>query len=263
MRNECIDVRSFETITAKQLLADFSLLAHGKLKDLLPILMDVVHFLVDRLMGGGMETAAGRHVEGAGAGAIDFMDEIDQAHRLVFRGLENGGSGPVAKNHAGSSVRVVDDRRHNVSADHHDALVRTGGDELCSGLERIQEGRAGGRKIKSPRSLGTQLGLYKAGSGGKQHVGGDGSYNDGVQIARRHAALRQRFLCGLDGKVTGGNTFVDNVAFADANARGDPFIRRADHFLEVGVGEKTRRDGSTEGADLDCDRGSGAYRAGQ
>src|SRR5882762_3839253 len=248
MRNECIDVRSFETITAKQLLADFSLLAHGKLKDLLPILMDVVHFLVDRLMGRGMETAPGRHVQEASPGAIDFMDEIDQAHRLVFRGLENGGSGSVAKDHAGSSVRVVDDRRHNVSADHHDALVRTGGDELGSGLERIQEGRAGGGEIKSPDSFGTQLVLYKAGSGGKQHVRGDCSYNDGVQIAGGHAALRQRFLCGLDGKVTCGDTLLDNVAFADANARGDPFISRADHFLEVGVGEKTRRHVSTEGA---------------
>src|SRR3982074_1835867 len=101
MRNECIDVRSFETIAAKQLLAAFSLLAHGKLKDLLPILMDVVQFRVDRLMGGGMETAAGRHVEEASAGAIDFMDEIDQAHRLVFCGLENGGSGPRTKNTPG------------------------------------------------------------------------------------------------------------------------------------------------------------------
>src|SRR5258708_39508260 len=110
MRNECIDIRSFETITAKQLLADFGLLAHGKLKDLLPILMNVVHFLVDRLVGRGMETAPGRHVEEASAGAIDFMDEIDQAHRLVFRGLENAGSDPRSKDHPGMSVRLVTDR---------------------------------------------------------------------------------------------------------------------------------------------------------
>src|SRR5260370_12999254 len=119
MRNECIDIRSFETITAKQLLADFSLLAHGKLKDLLPILMNVVHFLVDRLVGRGMETAPGRHVEEASAGAIDFMDEIDQAHRLVFRGLENGGSGPAPQEHAPTSGGLAHNPKHNLTPPPH------------------------------------------------------------------------------------------------------------------------------------------------
>ncbi len=48
------------------------------------------------------------------------------------------------------------------------------------------------------------------------------------------------------------NTFVDNMAFADADAAHDPFVVGIDHFFQVGVGEKTWRNVGAKSADLNA-----------
>ena len=98
--------------------------------------------------------------------------------------------------------------------------------------------------------FGAQLVLHQAGRGGKKHVGSDGADDDGIDVGGSQAALGERFLGGFDREVAGGHAFFDDVALADADAGENPFIVGVDHFLEVGVGEKTGRHVGAKGADL-------------
>ncbi len=63
VRNEGIDVAAFQAVAGQNFLAKFGLLADGKLEHRLPVLMNVVHPLLHRLLGGGMKASAARHVE--------------------------------------------------------------------------------------------------------------------------------------------------------------------------------------------------------
>ena len=132
MGNEGIDVAAFQAVASEDFFAKLGLLADGELEHRLAVLMNVVHPLLDRFLGGGMKASAARHVERATARAIHLVDEIDQAFGIIFRGLQDDGAGSIAEDHAGGAVGVVDDRRHHVGSDHHDFLVHAGGNELRS-----------------------------------------------------------------------------------------------------------------------------------
>ena len=47
MRDEGVNVGTFEAIAFQQLQAGFGLLSHGELEDLLAVLMNVVHLFID------------------------------------------------------------------------------------------------------------------------------------------------------------------------------------------------------------------------
>ena len=68
------------------------------------------------------------------------------------------------------------------------------------------------------------------------------------------AALRQGFLGRFDGQIAGGDAFVHDMAFANADARHDPLVGGLDHFFQVGIGQQAGRDIGAEGADLGADR---------
>ncbi len=125
-----------------------------------------------------------------------------------------------------------------------------GGDELRSRLHCINESGAGGGEIESPNALGAELVLNQASSGGEEHVRRNRADNDGIDIAGSETALGECPLRGLDREIAGGYAFVDDVAFADADAGENPVIVGVDHFFEVGVGEKAGRHVGAEGADL-------------
>src|ERR1700691_536955 len=182
MGDEGVDVRSFEAVAFQQLQAGFGLFAHGELEDLLAVLMNVVHFLVDGFMRGGIEAASAGHLQEASAGAVDFVDEIDQSYGIVFGGFEDYGARSVAEDHAGCTVGVIDDRRHYVGADDQDSLMSAGRDELRSRLDGVDEGGTGGGDIESPNAVRAQLVLNQAGGRGEKHVGRDRAYDDGVDV---------------------------------------------------------------------------------
>src|SRR6266576_2899537 len=117
--------------------------------------MNIVHLLVDRFARGGVQASPTGHVERAGTGAVDFVEVVDQTNPVIVGGLENYGAGTVAKDHAGGSVGVVDDRRHHVRADDHDLLMHAGRNVLCASLQSEEESGTGGGEIESPGAFRT------------------------------------------------------------------------------------------------------------
>src|SRR5579871_1097592 len=175
MGNKRIDIGTFQAVALKQLLAKFSLFTNRELEDLLPVLMDIMHLLLHGINRGWIQAAAARHVEILASGAVDFMDEINEAHRLVVSRLENDGASPITEYHACRAVGEIDDRRHHVGADDHHPLMRSAGNELRPGLQRVDESRAGTREIKAPQSLGPKFVLHETCRRGKKHVGSNSS----------------------------------------------------------------------------------------
>ena len=68
----------------------FGHLADGELVDGLAVLVDEVLLVGDGLVRGGEEAAAGGHVEGDGAGAVDLVPEVDEADSRLLRRARAG-----------------------------------------------------------------------------------------------------------------------------------------------------------------------------
>src|SRR5258706_13085025 len=114
MRNEGVDIGALEAIALQQLQAGFGLLAYGEFEDLLAVLVYVGHFLIDGFTSSRIEAAASGHLQEASAGAIDFGDEVDQANRIIFGGLEKASTRSLPKKNAGCAISGARDRRHHV-----------------------------------------------------------------------------------------------------------------------------------------------------
>ena len=91
-------------VALEQVAADFVHLADGVLEDLLAVLLDVVHARFCTVsMRGGHAAAAGRHVRGVAAGAVDFVQEVDEAGAVVLR----TGSSSMAPAPSPNSTQVL------------------------------------------------------------------------------------------------------------------------------------------------------------
>ena len=180
--------------------------------------------------------------------AIALSPDLLEARLYLGAGLKD------QEDHAGGAVGVIDDRRQYIGADHQDALVRAGGDELGSGLHGINKGGAGGGKVKSPNTRGAQLVLDDAGGGGEEHVGRDCADDNGIEIAGCEAALGKRFLGGFDREVAGSYTFFSTMSRREKSDAGEnPLVRRVDHLFEVSIGKKAGWHVGSGGADLHPD----------
>src|SRR5262249_25577438 len=145
MRNKSSDVTSLQPIALQKFLAEFRLLTNGKLENRLAILMDVMHFLLDRLVRGRVQASSPRHVEETAAGTVNFMQEIDQTDRVVVSRFEEYAAAAISENDAGSSIGVVNDRRHPIGPNDQHFPMCPGSDELRAGLESVKKCRTGRR----------------------------------------------------------------------------------------------------------------------
>ena len=228
-------------------LGGFDHFADGEFVDGLAVLMDVVHLLVDGFVGGRMQAASAGHEQGAGAGAVDFVMEVDHAVLAVGGGFEEDCAGAVAEEHAGGAVGVVDDGGHGVRADDEDFFLGAGLDELRAHLEGVDESGTGGGEVEAPGALGAEAILDEAGGGGEEHVGGDGADDDDFNFGGIDAAFGEAAAGGFDSHVAGGHAGLDDVTLFDADAGGDPLVGGVDHFFEVCVGEEAGRRPGSEG----------------
>ena len=141
-----------------------------------------MHFLVHGLVGGGIQAAAAGHVKSTAAGAVNFMDEINDAGRIIIAGFQQHCTGAVAKNYASGAVGIVNDGRHDIGTDDQHRLMRAGRNELGAGLKCVNKSRAGRRQIKSPSPFCAEFVLHDAGSRGEKHVRGHGGDNDRADL---------------------------------------------------------------------------------
>ena len=79
MRDECIDIAARQAVSFENLVAEFRHLTNGELEDRAAVLMDVVHFLIDGVMSRRIQAPAAWHVERTSPGAVDLVNEVNQA----------------------------------------------------------------------------------------------------------------------------------------------------------------------------------------
>ena len=97
MGNEASQLRAGDIVARQDLGRDLQHLAHGKLVDRLPVLVDVVHLLVHGLVAGGIEAAAGLQIQHLRARTVDLMHIIDEADLAFCARFEEDTSAAVAK----------------------------------------------------------------------------------------------------------------------------------------------------------------------
>ena len=190
---------------------DLLRLAHGELEDRLAVLLDVVHPLLDRLVRGRVQAAARRHLERGPAAAVDLVLEPDDLEALFNRGLHDHGAGPVAEQHAGGAVGVVDDARHRVGADDQRALVLAGRDELARDAQREVEPGAGAGQVEPPALRGADLVLHQRRRAREEHVRRGRPDDDDIDVVGRQAGLREGLQRGLLPQIRRGHALLDHV----------------------------------------------------
>ncbi len=175
-------------------------------------------------MRGGTKAASGRHRERPSPAAIHLVGKIDNP-KPVFGGRRyDRGAGPIAKQYAGRTILIVDDRRHHVGSDDERMIMRAGGHELGRRGQGIGKPGAGRPEVEAPGVVGTDLRLHETGSAWEEHVRGHGRHHDEPDVGRGQAGLfdgRQRRLLP---KVGRRRPLVDDVALSDSGALDDPFV---------------------------------------
>ena len=254
VRDETSEIGASDSVAFEDPFGGLGHFAHGIFVDGLPVLVDVVHFFSDCFGGGRIEASTGGHIEGTGAGTINFVHVVNHADFVLGCGLDEDTARSVAEEDAGGAVGVVNDGGHGVGANDEDFGVRAGFDELGSHLQGVDEAGTGGGEVESPGAFCAELVLDETGGGGEHHIGRNGGDDDGLDFFRADAALGEALSGGFDGHIAGGLSFGDEVAFADTGALNDPLVIGFDHLFEVGVGKDTLRDVSAEGADFGAPR---------
>ena len=162
-------------------------------------------------------------------------------------GLSLSGSGQhdrscaIAEEHTRRPIGVIDDARHHVGADHEYMIVRSGGDHLHAGRQRIGEPRARRAEIESPGVTGSDFVLEHARRARKYRVGSRRADDDEPDLIRRDAGLAhgadRRFLRQIGRR----DAIVDDMALPDARSLKNPFVARFHHFFQIRVRQHFRR----------------------
>ena len=139
-----------------------------------------------------VERAASRHIEMLSARAVHIVDKIENALLAAFGWFQKYGSCAVAKEHAGRSVLVIQNRSHDVTTNREGFFVGARANKLRCDSHRVQESRARRGKVKSPRAFGAQVVLYQARRRGKHHVRRHAGHHDQVNFGSRNVP------CGED-----------------------------------------------------------------
>src|SRR5262249_49072254 len=117
MCDEEIKVVCAVSVALKYCSADLSHFAHCVLENRLTLLVNVVHFLVDRLMRGRVQTAAAGHMKKFTAGAVYFVKIVEYPQLLIVTRLKQHRSGRIAKKHARRTIVKIGDGGHYVRSD--------------------------------------------------------------------------------------------------------------------------------------------------
>jgi trehalose synthase len=260
VRHEQAHVPRGQTVVVEHAPGDLLGLAHGELEHGGAVLLHVVQPLIDRLVRGRPEAAAGGHLQGRAAAAVDLVREAEDVRIVVSRRRQHHRAGAVAEEHARGAVLVVDDARHDVGADDERAVVRAARDHLQADRQREGEARARRAEVEAPRVHRADLVLQQAGGAREHHVGGRRADDDEADVGRRDARLRDGRERGLLREVGRRHPRVHDVTLPDAGALQDPLVGGVDHLLEVGVGQQPGRHVGGQPGDLDRSQRDGRSR---
>jgi len=135
--------------------------------------------------------AAGRQPDHVGT--LRLGRELDaEASTRLFRSRQDDGAGPVAEEDARRPIRVVEEAREELRADHKDVLREAARDPRLGVRERVDEARAGGHDVHR-RGFRVADGLLHEGRG-RWHpvVGGERREQDEVDVIGLEAGRPDR-----------------------------------------------------------------------
>ena len=190
VRHEEAHVLRLHAVLVEHAARDLLGLADGELEHGGAVLLHVVQALLDGLARGRPEAAAGGHLQGRAAAAVDLVREAQDVRLVVGRRRQHHRAGAVAEQHAGGAVLVVDDARHDVGADDERVVVRAARDHLQADRQREGEARAGRAQVEAPRVHRADLVLQQAGGAREHHVGRRGADDDEADVGRGEPGLR-------------------------------------------------------------------------
>src|ERR1700732_3446364 len=118
MRDYQSKIAACKSISLENLDCQLAHAPHSIFENLGAFLMHVMHSFFDGYLRGGLQGAAGRHVQIASSRAIQVMNKIQNAFVSgSCRFYENCAS-PIAEQDAGGAVLIVEYGGHHVAADH-------------------------------------------------------------------------------------------------------------------------------------------------
>ncbi len=241
VRHEQIDVGRGQAVAIEQPARDLLGLAHRELEHRLPVLLDVVQTLIDRLVRRRLQAAARGHAERGAAAAVDLVLEVQNLRAARLGRRHHHRAGAVAEDDAGRAILVVDDARHHVRADHQHVLVRAARHELARRRQRIGERGTGRAQVETPGVVRADLVLDQAGGAREHHVRRHRPADDHADVGRRQPRVGDRLNRRLLAQVRRRHARIDDVPLADAGPLQDPVVGGVDHLLEIGVGQQPRR----------------------
>ena len=147
--------------------------------------------------------------------------------------------GPVAEEHAGVAISVVDQEVEFLDTDNENGALRARRDHRGGGHRAVDESRAGrvqieGRRVHRPETL-----LQRARATRTRHLRRQSAHDDEVEVGRLEASGGQSVASGNLGHV--GCLHVAEPALGDSGSVGNPVIGGLDEPLEIRVGQRERR----------------------
>ncbi len=152
MRDQKLDVFRREAVLVEKIPAGFVHLPNRILEDLLAVLFHKVLPCGDRLRRGRHAASPARLLQVIAARSVDFIQKPEKA-LAVFGRLNDHRARAVAEQHARAAIRVIDDARHRIGADHHHLFMRPALDQVRGCSQAINETGARCHQVESPRAL--------------------------------------------------------------------------------------------------------------
>ncbi len=233
MRHEPIDVVERHVI-ARHDLADGGRHAFGcRAKNRGSVQIKIMHARFNRRRRRRQPAAARFLMDVGHARAVGVKLDVHEPRARLVR-LQQHRPRAVTEQHAGGPVGIVDHVRHFVGADEDRLLGATRLDELRRDIEPVHEARTRRLNVEAADMahsdhVGDQV------RGGRQHeVRRDGRADQHVDFLGRSAGLFEKAAHGFHRHVRRAEALaLQNAAFLDARALGNPLVAGVDHPRRV------------------------------
>ena len=235
MRDQHIDVVRRHASPSQHLVAGIRHLHDGMLERFGTSHAEVIAAVVQHLERRRMHGAAAGTVEQLGQRSICLeITGQDPPVALLCRSHQRG-SHTVAEENARRPVLIVGNLRESFRANDEHMPCLAGNHQALGHGECIEKPAACGADIEGSGVLSPQRRLQIAGLRRKQPIGTRGAHDDGIDVHDIHTGAFQHLLAGQFPHERKRFVGRGDAALANTRAFQNPFVRRVDHRLEVGI----------------------------
>ena len=189
------------------------------------LLIEVVQTMIDGEVTWRTNRTACLQVQEGQALAVSTEIRVHHTNVLFLRSFHQHGSGTVTEKRTGSTVLIVNHRRHFVGANHDDFLVAAALNHRCCHIKRVEESTASSPEVERKSILQSKFAQHDASRRRKFIISRRSGDNDGINGIRIYPGFLYQLLGSLAGHVAGAETFLcQDAAFLDTNTRHNPLI---------------------------------------